>query len=280
MYKLDKTIGFLGIGNMGGAVLQRLVLSLSPSERTKVYIYGKTRERRERLAAELGVNFCNSSKELAEKSRIIFLGVKPNVLMNVLEETEGISFKGKILVSMAAGISLRAIEDKIRGFKNSSFPSSIIRIMPNTPVLLGQGATALCSSGNEEDEDCRQIEDILSCTGEVVYVNEDLFHSVIGASGSSPAYTYMYIEALIEAACESGLEKSKAVKLVAQTVMGSAAMILASAEEPATLVDRVCSKGGTTIEAVNLLEKEGFKELVKEGFRAAMEKSIKMTEGV
>ena len=280
MYELDKTIGFLGIGNMGGAILRRFVLSLPPSERKKVYIYGKTRTRRESLANELGVSLCTSSRELAEKSQIVFFGVKPDIFMDILKEMEEVSFKGKILVSMAAGISINAIEDRIKSFKYASFPSSIIRIMPNTPVLLGRGATALCSSGNEEDEDCRRIEDILSCTGEVVYVEENLFHSVIGASGSSPAYTYMYMDALIEAACESGMEKSKAMKLVAQTVMGSAAMILASEDEPATLVERVCSKGGTTIEAVKLLEQKGFKELVKKGFRAAMEKSIKMTEGV
>lgn len=153
-----------------------------------------------------------------------------------------------------------------------------MRIMPNTPAMIGEGTTAVCSSNNMSKADVDEAIAIIEMFGSTYMIEEDLMHCAIGISGSSPAYTYMYIKQLMNSAITRGLSEKTARDVAAHAVIGAAKMVLSSTESLDTLIDNVCSKGGTTIEAVNLLESNGFYELVDRGFNAAYEKSKAMSE--
>jgi pyrroline-5-carboxylate reductase len=174
---------------------------------------------------------------------------------------------------MAAGITIKFIEDYLGQDK------PVIRVMPNTPAMVGAAMTSVSRNGNVSDEDLGVVMDIFEAIGKAEEVDEDLIHTVIGVSGSCPAYTYMYIEALIQAAVENGMDADKARVFAAQAVLGAAKMVLENESvSPEQLRINVCSPGGTTIEAVNTFFANGFMDNVKEGFQAAVDKSKFLTK--
>ena len=287
-------IGCIGAGNMGGAIINGYinkkrelyssednnlkqgegVKTFNSDENSNIYVFDRDVEKVRNMQTELGINVCESAREIVSKCQIIFLAVKPNVCSEVLKEIEDGFLIDKILVSMAAGITMEFIQ---KHFRN---PVKIVRIMPNTPALVGESMTAVCQGSEVNDEELFEVLEILNSIGRTMIVNEEDIHAVIGVSGSSPAYVYMFIDAIARAGAKKGLDYDNALILAAQSVLGAAKMVLETGREPEDLVDMVCSPNGTTIEAVNVLRSNGFTERVAEGVFAATEKSIKMSEGL
>lgn len=263
--------GFIGAGNMGGAILKGYIESGNALSKD-VFVCDTDPERRQAWQDLLLVNTTDDIKILVEECDVIILGIKPNGfegVMPLIAEKWGPS---KILISMAAGISLEFIENYL------PITAKVIRIMPNTPAMVGEAMVAVCRNRNISDLDMETAFGIFRSIGRAEEVSEDLIHCVIGVSGSSPAYTYMYIDALIDAAVHNGMDREKATVFAAQSVLGAAKMVLETGISPEQLRINVCSPGGTTIEAVNALFENGFQEDVAEGFQAAVEKSKAMTK--
>ena len=266
-------LGFIGAGNMGGAILR----GYAPAAHEKgdqIYVYNRTEATRKALEEEFAaVTACSSAQELVEKSDVVLLGIKPKDFAAFLPTIAEVCTDDKIFVSMAAGISIEFIE----GFLGTSQP--VIRIMPNTPAQVGEAMTAVCRNGNVSDAVMASMLEVFRAIGKAEEVDEEMIHCVIGVSGSSPAYTYMFIDALIQAAVENGMPADKARVFAAQAVMGAAKMVLENEDtSPEQLWTNVCSPGGTTIEAVNTFFENGLQAKVKEGFQAAVDKSVKLTK--
>lgn len=266
-------LGFIGAGNMGGAIL-RGYAPVALEKGHSIFVYNRTEAKRKALEQEFeAVTACDSARELTKISDVVILGVKPNTFDELLPEIAPVCTDDKLVVSMAAGISMSYIE------KYLGKGQPIIRIMPNTPARVGEAMVSVSRNGNVSDEMFDSIFEVFETIGIAQEVDEDLIHCVIGVSGSSPAYTYMYIDALIQAAVDNGMEPDKARIFAAQSVLGAAKMVLESDDvTPEQLRINVCSPGGTTIEAVNKLFDNGFMDNVKEAFQAAVEKSKVMTK--
>lgn len=267
-------IGFIGAGNMGGAILRGYAPHAAASDH-KILVYGPNQDKRKALERELDVvTACNSVGELVQQSQMILLGVKPNILPDVLEQVKADYTAEKTVVSMAAGVSIASIEAVL------GEDAKVIRIMPNTPAQVSEAMISVSCNKNTGQEDRASAMAVFRAIGRAEEVDEELIHCVIGISGSSPAYTYMYIDALIQAAKENGMPEEEARIFAAQSVLGAAKMVLESDLSPEQLRINVCSPGGTTIEAVNTLLAEQFEETVKKGFQAAVDRSKSMTKQV
>ena len=263
-------LGFIGAGNMGGAILRSFAASAN-IDNGSLYVYSRTISKTEALARELGVKTCGSAAELAQVCDTIIIGVKPDTVASVMEQIAPVYTPDKIIISMAAGISIRAIEDM------AGAPAKVIRIMPNTPVMVGEGMTAIFVNDNITEEEKQTVYDMFSQTGRAEFADEGMIHCIIGVSGSSPAYTYMYIDALAQAAQAKGMSREQAVEFAAQSVLGAAKMVLETGQPSQQLRDNVCSPGGTTIEAVKTLQQNGFADRLTEGFNACVRKSEDMS---
>jgi len=276
-------IGFIGIGNMGGSILKGYAKSPA-SAGNEILVHDRMTENNHAMAEAIAqsgytnksISICNDNKELAEASDIIIIGVKPNIVGSVLKEIAPAT--GKIIVSMAAGVSISKLETALNeAVPGSGKDAKLIRIMPNTPARVGAAMTAMCRNFNVSDEDFALAKTIFDSVGMAEGVPEDLIDCVIGVSGSSPAYTYMYLEALVKAAVANGMEKEQARIFACQAVIGAAKMALESNESLEQLRINVCSPGGTTIEAVKKLQENGFMDDVIEAFQAAVDRSKEMT---
>ena len=264
-------IGFIGVGNMGGSILKGY-LSNKNIDPKDIYICDSDEEKVNKLEETLGINSCLTIEELTNKCDIIIVGVKPNSFEQVLPKIVSSYTENKIIVSMAAGINISYIESF---FVNDG---KVVRIMPNTAALVNEAMVAVCRNKNVNDKEFNEVFSLFKAIGRAEEIPEELIHCVIGVSGSSPAYTYMYIDALAEAALRNGMTKEKAIIFAAQSVLGAAKMVLQTGMDPVQLRINVCSPGGTTIEAVNKLKENGFEEKIQEGFQAAVDKSKLMVK--
>ena len=262
--------GFIGVGNMGGAILRGYAGS-AQGKKDQIMLYDRDRERSEAVSRETGGSMTDHVTDLVRASEVIVLGVKPQVMDDVLEEVAKAYKPDKLVISMAAGISIAFIR------KYLGSDAKIIRIMPNTPALVGEGMIAMCPVEGLSLKQLMGAEAILKSVGKVEEVDESMLDCVIGVSGSSPAYTFMYIEALVKAAVANGMERQQARMFAAQAVLGAAKLVMESPESLEQLRINVCSPGGTTIEAVRKLEQNGFMDDVKEAFQAAVDRSREMT---
>lgn len=253
---MNSKVGFIGAGNMGCAMIKSIVNSkIIPSE--DVFVYDVDKEKLSNLKSETGVTILEDSVEVVQKSDIIILAVKPNMVKNVLEDCKSAFDDKKILVSVAVGVAIKFYQDIIGDDKK------IIRTMPNTPALVGEGMTLMCYDDNIlSREDFLNVKKIFECFGKVEVLDEKLMNEVTAVTGSSPAYVFMFIEAMADGAVLSGLPRDLSYKLAAQAVMGSAKLVLETGKHPGELKDQVCSPAGTTIEAVKTLEKHGFRYAV------------------
>lgn len=265
-------LGFVGTGNMGTALI-RGYLAVHQSEKKNVFAYDKDADKLKVLTDDLGIVGCDSMDKLMAQSDVIVLAVKPNIFDLVLPEIGSLYKPGQVLVSIAAGISMSYIEMLVKkdGVK-------VVRIMPNTPAMVNEGMSALCRNQHITDAEFEPVLELFRSVGKAEVVDEQLIHTVIGVSGSSPAYTYMYIEALMDAAEANGMDREQAKIFAGQSVLGAAKMVLETGVDPATLRENVCSPGGTTIEAVKALQNNGFHDNIMEAFNAAVEKSKVMTK--
>ena len=271
-------IGFIGAGNMGGAIIKGYAGSSAMAESggDSLFVYDSDLEKTAALSGVgLPVKTVCSIKELAGLCDMLILCVKPNVMDDVLDEltVSGVDITGKLIVSIAAGISISHIRE------NLGPDTKVVRVMPNTPAMVGEGMSAMSASGGLTESDAEAAEKIFSAVGRAVWVPEKEMDIVTGISGSSPAYAYLYIEGLVRAGMDGGLTKEAATILAAQSTLGAAKMVLETlgVVEPRQLCINVCSPGGTTIEAVKVLEESGFVNTVEKAAKASAAKSKLMT---
>lgn len=260
-----KKIGFIGMGNMGYAMLCGALKIFDKSE----ILYTDANPERMRTVHEFtGVSYVETNAECMNQAKFIVLAVKPQYLDKVIKNIINIVNEDKVILSIVAGVSL----DQLR--RALGYEARIVRAMPNTPALLGQGMTGISYDETQFSlEEKEIIEQIFSSFGKVEIVEERLMSAVTCASGSSPAYVYMFIEALADAAVKYGMPRDMAYEFVAQTVMGSAKMVLETKEHPGKLKDQVCSPGGTTIAGVAALEEYGFRNAIIKATDACYEKA-------
>ena len=265
-------IGFIGVGNMGGAILKGAIRS-GFIQTNQVSIFDKNPETINTITNEFSVKVEKNSQELTEVCDVIILGVKPIILNSVLSEISSFS-SNKVIISIAAGWSLTML---INALDNKE--AQIVRVMPNTPALVSAGFTAICEESTFTPSTKEWVINLLSCLGMVSVLSETAIDAVIAVSGSSPAYVFMFIDALADGAVKQGMSRQLAIQAAAQAVLGSAKMVLDTQIHPSELKDQVCSPGGTTIEAVATLEKNGFKGAVISAMENCANKSkIMQTE--
>lgn len=262
-------IGFIGTGNMGSSIIKG-ILSSKFEKNENINIFDLDKEKVNNLVKEYGVNAVNSEKELAKNCNIIILSVKPHIIPIVLKNLSGNVKKDTIILTIAAGISISVIENALGEDKK------VVRTMPNTPAQVLSGMTAVTFNKNIENSEKEIIFKLLNSFGKSVEIEEKLMHAYTGISGSLPAYVYMFMEALADGGVLCGMPRNKAYEIVAQTVAGSAKMLLETGKHPGQLKDEVCSPAGTTIEAVRVLENGNFRGNVIEAVVACTEKSKEM----
>ena len=263
------TIGFLGAGKMatalakgfikGGLATPKQVIASDPMESARNY-----------FAKETGAKVTKSNGEVARFAHILVLAVKPGNVSELLQELGGVLTEKQLLISIAAGVTIATLEQGLAA------GARVIRVMPNTPALVGSSATAFALGTAAQIDDANLAEKLFSSVGVVVQLKESLLDAVTGLSGSGPAYVYLMIEALSDGGVAAGLPREVATRLAAQTVLGSAKMVLETGQHPGVLKDMVTSPGGTTIEGLHELEKGKVRGAIINAVRAAAEKSKKL----
>ena len=254
-------IGLVGGGNMGSALLKGL-LSSGTAGAEAIWVAELDQGRRRELAQELGVKTVASPAELKEISLLI-LAVKPGDIPAAARQAAGGLAPGALVITLAAGVRIETVAKELPP------DQPVVRAMPNTPALIGQGATALAAGPQAGPQHLELAERIFRAVGRVAIVPEKLMDAVTGLSGSGPAYVFLFIESLADAGVAQGLDRATALELAAQTVAGAAALLLERDEHPARLKDMVTSPGGTTIAGLHALERGGFKGLVMDAVAAA-----------
>ncbi|UWZ79947.1 pyrroline-5-carboxylate reductase [Geoalkalibacter halelectricus] len=264
-------IGFIGGGNMAEALIRGLTAGTFPGARILV---GEPREsQRQALASAYGVEAHEDNWTVVQECDVLILAVKPQLLTDVLTPLADALSEGKLLLSILAGVSTGALEAYLGGAPR------VVRVMPNTPALVGQGASALCAGRYATSEDLRLSKRLLESVGLARVVAEREMDAVTGLSGSGPAYVYTFIEALADGGVAQGLSRDTALALAAQTVAGAARMVLDTGEHPAQLRDRVCSPGGTTIAGVRALEDGGLRAALMDAVGRAARRSEELGRG-
>ena len=262
-----ETLGFLGAGKMATALARGFVASGKAA--AAVVASDPVAAAREAFSRETGGRALESNAEVAAAARLLFVAVKPDQLVDVLGSLGGVLGPGHLVVSIAAGVPLSKIEAAAHGAR-------CIRVMPNTPALVGASASAFAVGSGATREDAARVQSLLSAVGVALEVKEKLLDAVTGLSGSGPAYGFMMIEALADGGVAAGLPRDVAQRLAAQTLLGAARMVLETGQHPGVLKDAVCSPGGTTIEAVHELEKAGLRAALIGAVRAASDKARRM----
>ena len=257
-----KTIGFIGVGKMASAIITGLDKS-----NVRVLISGRDLRKTQEQADKLGVFASHSHGELVEQSDLIVMAVKPQILPDIMEEISPLFTKDKTLISIAAGFDLEALSDMSKTY---DFP--IIRVMPNINAQIQKSTSAIVRNEYVSSDIYQLTQEIFSSIGTVHEVAEKDFSTFTAIAGSSPAYIYMFVDALSRAGVLHGIPKDQATKIVAETVAASAQMILESGEGPWTLVDKVSSPGGTTVAGVVSLEQNHFVATVIDAITATIEK--------
>jgi len=266
------TIGFLGAGKMATALAKGLIQAKVVNA-DQIVASDPIDAARAAFAKEAGVKATASNLEAAQSAQVLVLAVKPDQVAGVLKEIRGLVTGKHLLCSIAAGVTLAKLES---GLDDGA---RVIRVMPNTPALVGASATAYALGKNATVEDGLLTQKMFSAVGVAFQLKESLLDAVTGLSGSGPAYVYLIIEALSDGGVAAGLPRDVATKLAAQTVFGSAKMALETGQHPGALKDMVTSPGGTTIEGIHELEKAGVRGALMNAVRAAAEKSKKLGQG-
>lgn len=259
-------IGFIGLGNMANAMIVGILEQgfIKPED---IYGASKTKETAEKMRQRYGIYAGTDNKAVAMGADYLFLAVKPAYFPEVIAEIKDAVGENTVVISIAAGKTMADIE----GLFGRSI--KLLRCMPNTPALVGEGCTAYSRGDLVTDEEAGGAELLLRSFGTVFLVPERLMDAVVGVSGSSPAYVFLFIEAMADAAVLAGMPRKQAYEMAAQSVLGSAKMVLETGLHPGVLKDMVCSPGGTTIEAVKVLEEYGMRAAVMNAMEACIDKS-------
>lgn len=259
-----KKIGFIGAGNMATAIIKGLISANQTAENLCVY---DVDAQKLELMTELGVAALGSGNEVVENSDIIVLAVKPQSYAQVLEPLGKSVDMSKVFVSIAAGISIKYVRSAL------GVDCPVVRVMPNTPLLLKKGATALCPSENISEDDKQTVYEMFANSGVCEFLTEDKMNTVIAVNGSSPAYIYLFAKTMADYAQSVGIDYDAAMNLICATLEGSAAMLKESGDAPETLIEKVSSKGGTTIAALDKLRELGFTDSVTQAMQACTQRA-------
>ncbi len=260
---MKKVLSFIGCGNMAGAIIDGAAAY-------DICLYDTDSSKYDRFE-DRGYTLCESICEAVDKGDYIFLCVKPQVASAVLPEIASCCLEGKTVISIMAGITLSSLETALG-------ESAIIRTMPNTPLMLGKGVTALCRNDRVSDKKFSDICRLFSEMGEVMVVTEDKITAVTCATGSAPAYVYLFIKAIADKAKEMGLDQKNMDQIIARMVIGSCRMIIESGKTPEELIKMVCSPNGTTERAMAVFEEEGFCEIVSKAMDACGKRAEELSK--
>ncbi len=266
------TIGFVGAGNMAEALIRGLVRGghVPPS---KIAASAPRRERLDQLAREYGIEVTTDNREVVRRCGLVVLAVKPQILDKVLREIGDQMHDGTLVVSIAAGVGTEAIEDSVApGVR-------VVRAMPNTPALVGAGATAISAGKLASETDLKTARALFDAVGITVVLDEYHLDAVTGLSGSGPAYIFLILEALADAGVKVGLSRRDAQRLAAQTVMGSAKLLLETNQHPGMLKDMVTSPGGTAIAGLHTLEEGGLRTTLINAVETATKRARELGRG-
>ena len=262
-------IGFIGLGNMAKAMIGGMFQKemVKPEE-----IIGTARSQgtREKMAAEYGILTMEKNADVAAQADVLVLAVKPQFFEEVINEIKDVTRPETLIISIAAGKTIQWIEEAFAG------PIKLVRCMPNTPALVGEGCTGVCVNAKVSEEEKNNSIKLMESFGKASLIPESLIDAVGAVSGSSPAYVFMFIEAMADAGVAAGMPRAQACEFAAQTVYGSAKLVLESGKHPGELKDMVCSPGGTTIQGVRVLEEKGMRGAVMDALAACVEKSKKL----
>ena len=257
-------LGFIGTGNMASAIMGGIIKkAIIPAEEiigADLFAPG-----RERVQKQFGIHVTDSNKEVVEKAEVIILSVKPQFYESVINEIKDDIKKDQIVITIAPGKTLAWLSEKF------GKDVKLVRTMPNTPAMVGEGMTAACPNEHMTEEEIAYVRTLLGSFSRVEIVPERLMDVVVSVSGSSPAYVFVMIEAMADAAVSGGMPRAQAYQFAAQAVLGSAKMVLDTGKHPGELKDMVCSPAGTTIEAVRTLEERGFRSAIIEAMKVCEE---------
>ncbi|MFH1778507.1 MAG: pyrroline-5-carboxylate reductase [Candidatus Omnitrophota bacterium] len=268
-YLKDKTIGVIGLGNMGCALLKGLIKS-GAVKRNRLFGYDVDLKKCQNIKRRFRISIAQSIEGLSERSDAIIMAVKPKDMDLVLSDIS-LFGKKKLLISIAAGVRTRRIEKKL------GKRPRVVRAMPNTPALVGEGISAICKGRYATKGDLKIAKAIFFSAGDCVELGEKYFDLVTAISGSGPAYFFYLIEALVDAGIDLGLKKEILKKLVSKTALGSARLLIESEEDAGVLRQRVTSKGGTTEAAIRVFEKSGTRKIIACAVRAAIRRSKELS---
>ena len=259
-------LGFIGCGNMASAIMSGIISNglIQADEIIGADVFAPSKEKAKET---LGIQIAESNIEVVQKADAFVLSIKPQFYAQVIAEIKDYVKENQIIITLAPGKTLKWLEEQF------GKPVKVVRTMPNTPAMVQEGMTAACASTSVTTEELAYVCDILKAFGDVEVVPEKLMDAVVAVSGSSPAYVFMMIEAMADAAVAEGMPRNQAYKFAAKAVMGSAKMVLETGKHPGELKDMVCSPGGTTIEAVKVLEETGFKAALMQAMEVCAEKS-------
>lgn len=266
---MEYKFAFIGAGNMGGSIIRSVCKAVSPHN---VIIFEPDQEKAKALSDETGCLSAVTADEAAMNAHFVFLCVKPDALAEVLRGVTS-ALEGKTVVSIAAGVEISKIKS-ILGENDLDLP--VIRLMPNTPVAVGKGMILMACSNDVPEEDAKALEAALSMGGLVALTAEKYIDAATPVFSCSPAYVYMFIEALADGGVMAGVPRDMAQQYAAQAVLGAAAMVQESGKHPGELKDAVCSPGGSTIVGVEALEKAGFRGTVASAVYEAYIKTTKL----
>lgn len=259
-------LGFIGCGNMARAMIAGILKKgiLTPEE---ILVSAKTQATLDRVKEQYGITAVQDNRQVAQEAQMIVLAVKPVLYEAVIGQIRDLARDADIVVSLAPGKTLSWLEDQFgRKIK-------LVRCMPNTPAMVGEGMTAVCSNDLVTEEEFAWVSRLFGSFGRTAQVAESLMDAVVAVSGSSPAYVFLFLEALSDGAVAEGMPRSMAYEFAAQAVLGSAKLMLETGMHPGALKDMVCSPGGTTIEAVRVLEEKGMRSAVMEAVMACAQKA-------
>jgi pyrroline-5-carboxylate reductase len=263
---MDLKIGFIGCGKMAQAMIKGMISS-GKIKAAQITVSTKTDATLKIVKESYGVHTTIDNKEVAEHSDLLFLAIKPELHSEIIKEIKDTIGEKTIIITVAAGITLKGLE------KEFGKEIKAVRTMPNTPSYVGEGMTPFSVNNRLNKEDLQLVTYILQSFGKAEVISEDLMDSIPSISGASPAYVYMFIEALADGGVKNGLSRNQAYRLAAQAVMGAAKMVLETGKHPGELKDEVCTPGGATIEAVSALEQHGLRYAVLQAMEKCTDKA-------
>ncbi|MBR2567879.1 MAG: pyrroline-5-carboxylate reductase [Paenibacillus sp.] len=265
-------VGFIGAGNMASAIIKGMIATaFVPAE--QVLVTDHSPDKLQAFTEATGTVACSTSEELAAQADVVVIAVKPNqfeTLLTPLRDT--LQRHRPLIVSIAAGVTLAQLEAMI----GAAPALPIVRVMPNVNAVIGASMSAVAGNQAAAKEEIQLVLDMFNAVGMAMELDEEKFSIFIGIAESSPAYAYLFIDALARGALKAGMSKEQATRIAAQAVLGSAKMVLESDEAPWVLIDKVCSPGGTTIAGLCKLEDEGFSSTVVKGVEATIAKDQEM----